>query len=207
MTENIKELSFYERVNKIQVELIVPKGQKNSFGNYKYRSAEDIQEKAKPLLKKYFLISILSDDIILVGERTYVKSTARLIDVLGSGKEFVTTGEAREPYQKKGMDESQITGAASSYARKSALSGLYGLDDNKDADSFNDHKQKATEKVYNELLDRLYICENQEQLDLWTKNNSEKINYLKSASNEDAKKLGKIFATIQNEFKNNKEND
>jgi len=207
MTKNIKELSFYERVNKIQVELKVPKDQKNSFGNYKYRSCEDILEKVKPLLKESFLILQLSDDISLVGERFYIKATAKLLDALGSDKEIISTGFARESYQKKGMDESQITGAASSYARKYALNGLFCIDDNKDADSFNDHKQKATEKVYNELLDRLYICENQEQLDLWTKNNSEKINYLKSASNEDAKKLGKIFATIQNEFKNNKEND
>jgi hypothetical protein len=202
MSEIIRKLSFYERLNKLQSELKVPKDQKNNFGNYKYRSYEDIQEKAKPFLKEYFLISILSDDIVLVGERTYIKSTATLIDALGSDKEFAN-GYAREPYQKKGMDESQITGAASSYARKSALCGLYGIDDNKDSDSFNDHKEKPTEKVYNELLDKLNICENQEQLDLWTKNNSEKISFLKSASNEDAKKLGKIFAKIQNEFKNN----
>lgn len=117
----------------IQAELKAPKGQLNKFGNYRYRSCEDILEALKPILKKYQMSVTLSDDIEVAGDRVYVKATATL-----HGKNGIvakTTAFAREPLSKKGMDDSQITGTASSYARKYALNGLFAIDDTKDADS------------------------------------------------------------------------
>lgn len=123
-----------ETLNRIQKELKAPKNQRNSFGNYNYRSCEDILEAVKPLLGTAVLT--LSDDIIAENNRVYVRATATLRD----GNQSVSvTAFAREPEAKKGMDESQITGAASSYARKYALNGLFCIDDTKDADSTNDH--------------------------------------------------------------------
>ena len=126
-------------LQKIQAELKAPKGQYNSFGKYKYRSTEDIVEAAKPVLAKYDLALNLVDEIVNVGDRYYVKATAML---LNAESEVVTlaTAFAREPESKKGMDESQITGATSSYARKYALNGLFAIDDTKDADATNEHK-------------------------------------------------------------------
>jgi hypothetical protein len=117
----------------IQAKLKAPKGQFNNFGKYKYRSCEDIVEAVKPLLAEAGYHLILSDDIIAVGDRIYVKATASVysgIEVLGTATAF-----AREPMDKKGMDASQITGTASSYARKYALNGLFAIDDTKDADT------------------------------------------------------------------------
>lgn len=120
----------------IQQKLSVPKNQRNNFGKYNYRSCEDIVEAVKPLLPTGWAL-ILSDEIVNVGDRYYVKATARLIgnkmDVPNGC--FIATGWAREAEIKKGMDESQITGAASSYARKYALNGLFCIDDTKDADT------------------------------------------------------------------------
>ena len=118
-------------LSKIQRELKAPKGQYNNFGKYKYRSCEDILEAVKPLLADCLIL--VSDEIIQIGERYYVKATATFKDA--NGAETVVSAFAREPLMKKGMDESQITGAASSYARKYALNGLLLIDDNKDADS------------------------------------------------------------------------
>lgn len=117
---------------KIQAELKAPKGQYNSFGKYKYRSGEDILEAVKPLNSKYGLLLTLSDEAIDVGGWKYNKATAKLTDGI---KEIIVTANARESEIKKGMDASQITGTASSYARKYALNGLYLIDDTKDADT------------------------------------------------------------------------
>lgn len=124
---------------KIQQELKAPKGQFNSFGKYKYRSAEDILEALKPVLKDNNCILILSDELVNIGDRYYIKATATL---RGQGTEnsdesYVSVGYAREEESKKGMDGSQITGASSSYARKYALNGLFLIDDTKDSDSTN----------------------------------------------------------------------
>lgn len=125
-------------LEKIQQELKAPKGQYNSFGKYKYRSCEDIVEAVKPLLAKNGCQLTLSDDMVEIGGRVYVKATATITD----GKETeVVTAFAREPDQKKGMDESQITGTASSYARKYALNGLLLIDDTKDPDTDEYHQQ------------------------------------------------------------------
>lgn len=118
----------------IQNELKAPKNQWNSFGKYNYRSAEDILEAVKPLLKKHGCHLTISDEMIQLGDRYYVKATATLSKDADS---ISTTAFAREPESKKGMDESQITGMASSYARKYALNGLFLIDDTKDADSMD----------------------------------------------------------------------
>ena len=122
----------------IQQKLKAPKGQMNKFGGYKYRSCEDILEAVKPLLGD--LVLTISDDIVEVGGRVYVKATVSLSS--GSGN-VSTTAFARESDTKKGMDESQITGAASSYARKYALNGLFCIDDTKDADATNEHDKPS----------------------------------------------------------------
>jgi hypothetical protein len=122
---------------KIQEELKAPKNQRNNFGNYNYRSAEDIIEAVKPIAHKYEMYLNVSDEVVEIGGRIYVKSTARLSDLNGNG--FSATGFAREEETKKGMDGAQITGAASSYARKYALNGLLAIDDTKDADATNTH--------------------------------------------------------------------
>lgn len=119
-------------LTKIQNELKAPKGQHNKFGNYDYRSAEDILEALKPLLAKHNAQLTLTDKPVMVGEWHYIESTARLIV---DGKEIANTASARESAVKKGMDDSQITGTASSYARKYALNGLFLIDDTKDADT------------------------------------------------------------------------
>jgi len=119
---------------KIQAELKAPKNQVNSFGHYNYRNCEDILEAVKPLLKTTNSTLVISDEIVLIGARYYVKATATLTN--GSEQAFATA-YAREEEDKKGMDKAQITGAASSYARKYALNGLFAIDDTKDADSNN----------------------------------------------------------------------
>lgn len=121
-----------EALIKIQSELVATKSQYNSFGKYYYRSCEDILEAVKPLLSKYGAELTISDDVVSVGDRVYVKATVSITD----GKETKTvTAFAREPLDRKGQDSSQITGATSSYARKYALNGLFLIDDNKDADT------------------------------------------------------------------------
>ena len=119
----------------IQSELKAPKGQFNAYGKYKYRSCEDILEAVKPILKKNNCTLLLSDSLIYVGERYYIKATATLVNA--EGKSVLTEAYAREEETKKGMDASQITGASSSYARKYALNGLLCIDDNKDSDTTN----------------------------------------------------------------------
>ena len=120
-------------------ELKAPKGQRNSFGNYNYRSAEDIIDAVKPILFEKSLRMKISDSIELVGNRTYVKAT---VTVIGYGTSDEAIAYAREPETKKGMDEAQITGATSSYARKYALNGMFDIDDTKDADTDEHRKQR-----------------------------------------------------------------
>lgn len=152
--ENIEKITdsqviLNQRVGDIQHKLKAPKGQYNSFGKYNYRSCEDILEGVKPLLKEHNLALLIDDEIVQIGERYYVKATAKITD----GREIVSaTAYAREPDTKKGMDESQITGATSSYARKYALNALLCIDDTKDADTMDNSKkpvQQTQETVYN----------------------------------------------------------
>ena len=117
-------------LKRIQTELVAPKNQYNSFGKYKYRSCEDILEGVKPLLAKYDAHLIISDDIVQIGDRFYIKATAT---ITVDGQVYQATGMAREALTKKGMDDAQVTGSASSYARKYALNGLLSIDDSKQA--------------------------------------------------------------------------
>lgn len=135
---------MHEKLLNIQRELKVPKNQFNSFGKYKYRSCEDIIEAVKPLCHAQGLILTLSDEVVEVGGRNYVKASATLIDKEGS---ISITAYAREEETKKGMDVSQITGAASSYARKYALNGLFAIDDAQDSDSTNTHGKEQSKDV------------------------------------------------------------
>ena len=134
-------MSVYEKLAAVQAALKAPKGQYNSFGKYKYRSCEDIVESVKPLLKQNGLLLTLSDEIVLIGDRFYVKATAEVIDTKDGGIVSVSAF-AREEESKKGMDGSQVTGASSSYARKYALNGMFAIDDTKDSDSTNTHGQE-----------------------------------------------------------------
>lgn len=138
-------MSVYEKLSAIQCELKAPKGQYNSFGKYKYRSCEDILEAVKPLLAKHKCALTITDDLRLIGERHYVCAGATLYDT-EDGSSVANTAFAREDEAKKGMDGSQITGTASSYARKYALNGLLLCDDTKDADTDAYHEQTTDEK-------------------------------------------------------------
>lgn len=133
---------FLKRVGMAQSELKAPKNQYNSFGKYNYRSCEDILEAAKPINKKYGLVLLLTDKPVCIGQRYYIEATARLYDI--ESEQFIeSTASAREADTKKGMDDSQVTGTASSYARKYALNGLYNIDDTKDADT-DAYKKQTT---------------------------------------------------------------
>lgn len=129
----MEEKSLVKLLQEVQTELKAPKSQYNSFAKYHYRSQEDILEAVKPLLAKRGLALTLNDEIVQFGTRVYVKATATLYGEMG--KSFKVEAYAREPEEKKGMDESQITGTASSYARKYALNGLFAIDDTEDSDA------------------------------------------------------------------------
>lgn len=128
----------------IQSELKAPKSQFNKYGGYKYRKAEDILEAVKPLLAKQKCTLIITDDVVLIGNRIYVKATATIKNEKGECE--TTNGWAREEETKKGMDSSQITGASSSYARKYALNGLFAIDDNADSDTTNDGQHQEAQQ-------------------------------------------------------------
>lgn len=133
MSHNIRQ-----KLQGIQSSLKAPKGQTNKFGGYKYRSCEDILTALKPLLQEWGCSLVISDEMVEVGTRVYVKANATIADN-DSSESISATGFAREAEIKKGMDEAQITGSASSYARKYALNGLFAIDDTKDPDATNDH--------------------------------------------------------------------
>ncbi len=138
----VNEKSLIDLIADVQIELKAPKGQYNSFGKYNYRSAEDILEAVKPILYKFGLTQTITDDIVYVGERYYIKAT---VTVYLGDQSVSVSAFAREPESKKGMDESQITGTASSYARKYALNGMWCIDDTKDADT-DEYKQQTTKR-------------------------------------------------------------
>lgn len=140
-------MAVKEKLLAIQAELKAPKGQTNTFGKYKYRSCEDILESVKPLLKKYKATLVISDTLELIGERYYIKATATFMDTEDGGV-IENTAYARESAEKKGMDDSQVTGATSSYARKYALNGLFLIDDTKDADTDEYRNQQSKAEGY-----------------------------------------------------------
>ena len=135
-------MTIYKKLEKIQKELKAPKGQFNKFGGYAYRSQEDILEAVKPLLDG--LVLLISDEIVEVGGRVYVKATATLTD---GDIRIENSAFAREQLTRKGMDEAQLTGATSSYARKYALNGLFAIDDVKDADTMERPKPVTAQEL------------------------------------------------------------
>lgn len=144
----------------IQNELKAPKAQYNSFGNYKYRNCEDILEAAKPLLKKYGMVLTLNDEPVVIGERCYIKATAT---VYTENSSHSVTGYAREAGKKGGMDDSQITGAASSYARKYALNGLFCIDDTKDSDTDenkieSENRERREKRRVEKEPEKIFVC-------------------------------------------------
>nr|BDD47334.1 hypothetical protein 4 [Halomonadaceae bacterium] len=137
--------TIHEKLSQIQNKLNAPKGQYNSFGKYNYRNCEDILQALKPILSEHKCHVSLSDEVVMVGNRFYIKATATITD--SENNSFSTTAFAREAESKKGMDESQVTGSTSSYARKYALNGLFAIDDNKDADTLNNHADFTNQPV------------------------------------------------------------
>lgn len=162
------EKSLLSKLNEIQGKLVAPKTQFNSFGKYKYRSCEDILLALKEHLVKHGLVLTIQDDVVAVGDRIYVKATATITD----GKDsFSTSALAREENEKKGMDASQITGTASSYARKYALNGLFAIDDTQDADALNRHGAEEMQERLNIAFDLLAKCKTSEEVShIWRVN-------------------------------------
>lgn len=156
---------------KIQTELKAPKNQVNAFGKYKYRSCEDILEAVKPLLKETGCFLTINDEIVEIGGRIYVKASARFHD----GESSISTeAYAREEETKKGMDASQITGSASSYARKYALNGLFLIDDTKDADSTNQHGKEEKPLPKGQVIAKLEQCKDVKSLtDIWNQTSAQ----------------------------------
>ena len=140
-------MDVYKKLLAVQAELKAPKGQYNSFGKYKYRSCEDILEAVKPILSKVGATLVVGDELLVMGERYYIKAVATFMDA-ETGDKITNSAYAREEATKKGMDGSQITGTASSYARKYCLNGLFLIDDTKDADTdaYKEQQDKADQK-------------------------------------------------------------
>lgn len=145
-----KKLSIHEKLNRIQIDLKCAKSLRNSFGNYNYRNLESIMESLKPLLDEHRCFVKYVDEIIMIGDRFYVKASCILQDC-DSNDFVVSTAYAREAETKKGMDSSQITGAASSYARKYASNGLFLIDDTRDADTFKSFQYEPLLKLIEEI--------------------------------------------------------
>ena len=136
-------MNIYEKLAEIQLELNCPKNQYNKFGGYNYRNCEDILEAAKPICKKYKTLLLVNDELVLIGERYYIKATAKLVNLEKPEEVITNESYAREEEKKTGMDLMQLTGATSSYARKYALNGLLAIDDNKDSDTTNVGQNKT----------------------------------------------------------------
>ena len=193
--------SLHDKLVKIQTSLNVPKGHHNSFGNYKYRSCEDILEAVKPLLKITDTTITIIDEIVLIGDRYYIKATATLTD---KDNETSVSAYAREAEIKKGMDVSQITGATSSYARKYALNGLFCIDDTKDADTpVNQEmpKPKGKKEVKDDstslLLNIVQLAKvklkSEDGFKAWLKKNKLREDYLK-ATEEEQREIHKLLS-------------
>ena len=151
-------MSIIEKLFRIQQEAVSPKDQDNNFGGFKYRNVEGILRNVKPVFQKEQVYCQLSDDAVELNGSTYIKATAKLIDT-ETGEEVSSTGFAREMEQKKGMDTSQCTGSASTYARKYALQGLLGLDDSKAAPVIETDSQNPAEHDEEQALSRQTILD------------------------------------------------
>lgn len=213
-------MEFKEKIVNIQKSMKVPKNLYNNFGKYHYRNAETILETAKPICSEFGVLLTVSDEIVSVGDKNYIKATAKLYDV-DSDASVETHGFAREADAKKGMDDSQITGACSSYARKYALNGLFCLDDTKDADtneftSMSQAKQQADNDQFGQILMRVSKMQS-EMSDLgidWRENYNEWIlNKSKShtqdlsdtnLTQEELISLGKVYQVLIKKMKEKK---
>lgn len=153
-------MNVYEKLQHVQSVLKAPKSQYNKFGNYYYRNCEDIQEAAKPIMQEVKAVLVVGDELVMVGDRYYIKATARFVDC-ESGEAVENTSYAREELDKKGMDASQITGSSSSYARKYALNGLFCIDDTKDADSAQEDIPGKEDKRSGEKKQSIKLNESQ----------------------------------------------
>ena len=153
-------MSVYKKLIEVQTKLKAPKNQYNSFGKYSYRNCEDILEALKPILHEVGATIIISDEVVSVNERYYVKATVKFIDT-ETGEVVEASANAREEDNKKGMDSSQLTGSTSSYARKYALNGLFAIDDTKDSDFTNTHdkedKKKTLEVISEAQAKRMFM--------------------------------------------------
>ena len=197
----MSEVGIYKKLLEIQTELKAPKGQYNSFGKYKYRSCEDILEAVKPICKKNNATLIIADELQNIGDRYYIKATATIIDI-EDGSILSNTAYAREEETKKGMDGSQITGTASSYARKYALNGLFCIDDTKDADTDEYKEQTEKDKIIdNKLVEGLNMAIEKSQID---QKAVELILNQYGYTNTAEIKM-KDYMNIVNDFKNRKE--
>lgn len=154
-----KELSPAKTLAWIQGQVKAPKGQFNAFGKYKYRSAEDILEAVKVVVNPIGYYLTINDQVVQLGDRFYVVAH---VELTNGFNRYTATAYAREEDAKKGMDGAQVTGAASSYARKYALSGLFALDDTKDADATNTHGREG--QPADEWADQLAVCKSQAEL-------------------------------------------
>ena len=145
--------NVYLKLVEVQNKLKAPKSQFNKFGNYAYRNCEDILEALKPILAEVKAVVNISDEVVLVGERYYIKATVKFIDA-ETGEIVEASAMAREEESKKGMDSSQLTGSTSSYARKYALNGLFAIDDTKDSDTTNTHGKEDSKSNVITLTDK-----------------------------------------------------
>ena len=142
-------MTIYEKLQKIQEELKAPKSNYNNFGGFAYRSAEDMYSAIKPILSKYKALMYITDDVVNIGDRYYIRATVAIVDMEGAENAIYSTAMAREALSKKGMDEAQITGGASSYARKYAMCGMFLIDGGEDPDTLecdNSAKELMTEE-------------------------------------------------------------
>ncbi len=197
-------MSVFESLNKIQTELKAPKNLRNTFGNYNYRNAEGICEAVKPYLKEEKCILYLDDEVIQVSDRIYVKATAT---IMKDNETISASAYARESMTKKGMDDSQITGTASSYARKYALNGLFLLDDTKDTDSNEYHveakKKKEKYDKENPTLTEPMIITIQKELE---RTGMTEERFLQNVGIEKLEDIsGVTYASIMNRFKKTKD--
>ena len=200
-------MNIYEKLSAIQSELKVPKAQHNSFGNYDFRSCEDILEKAKPICKEHKVVLIIEDDIQQVGDSVFVAGIATLRD-LESDEEIKVKAFARHADEKKGMDDSQMTGTASSYARKYALNGLFNLDDTKDADTPQFQKQQqshtpqsnGTRLNFDDVREHLEMIDDEKSLDDYGNELKKKHQSMTTAQ---AQAISKMFNQRREELKQN----
>lgn len=186
-------MAIYEKLSKIQAELFVPKGNRNDFGKYNYRSCEDILKAVKPLCEKNGCVLYMTNAMEEMGGRIYVKAVCTLVDT-ENGESIQSVAHAREEETKKGMDGSQITGTSSSYARKYALAGLFCIDNEKDSDATNTHEDKTISKKEADTLEKVLTVEQKE----WA---LKKYN-IKALSELTGEQYGMIMQTL-NERKNN----